>query len=96
MTLCSEDSIFNLIRLLNVDKSWGPDGISVRMLKYTALSITPSVTHLFNLSIKIGMIPSILLWKTAAIVSIPKGNRDHWFLTNFRPISLLLILSKLI
>lgn len=92
--LCSEDYVFHLIHSLNVDKSSGPDGISVRMLKYTALSITPSVTRLFNLSIKTGLIPSI--WKTAAIVPIPKGIRDHSSPSNYRPISLLPILSKLL
>ncbi len=57
---------------MDVNKSSGTDGISVRMLKYTASSITPSITRLFNLSIKCGAIPAI--WKSAAVVPIPKGN----------------------
>ena len=91
--LCSEEYVYNLICSLNVDKSSGPDGISVRMLKYMALSIVPSITRLFNLSIKSGTVPSI--WKTAAVVPIPKGNHDHSSISNYRPISLLPILSKL-
>lgn len=91
--LCSEDEIFDLLSLLDVNKSNGPDGISARMLKYTASSITPAVTMLFNLSLKLGRVPSC--WKRSYVVPIPKTPAAR-SPDNYRPISLLSILSKVL
>ena len=41
-----------LAALDDVTKASGQDGISARMLRYTALSIASSLTQLFNLSLK--------------------------------------------
>ena len=49
--LCSDDEVFDLISSLDSSKSTGPDGISVRILKPVAASITTSLTRLFNLSL---------------------------------------------
>ena len=48
---------------------------------------------LFNLSIHIGYFPQP--WKTLSIVPIPKASK-HQCPTNYRPISLLSILSKML
>ena len=82
-----------MLQSLDTTKSSGPDGISAQMLKSTAHSITPSVNELFNLSITAGIFPD--KWKHSYIVRIPKSN-DHTSPTNYRPISLLSILSKLL
>ena len=71
----------------------GPDGISARMLKNTAPSITPSLTKLLNLSIQSGIFPEA--WKLSSVVPIPKGN-EHESSSNYRPISLLSVTSKLL
>ena len=42
--MCTEEEIFDLIAELDDSKSLGPDGISVKMLKATIISITPSLT----------------------------------------------------
>ena len=63
------------------------------MLKETALSITSAVTKLFNTSIRLGVIPSE--WKTARVTPIPKGTTSS-DPANYRPISLLSVLSKLL
>ena len=63
------------------------------MLKETALSITPAVTQLFNISVRLGEIPEE--WKTARVTPIPKS-RDHSTPENYCPISLLSVLSKLL
>ena len=36
--LCTEEEVFDLLASLDVSKASGPDGISARMLKYTATS----------------------------------------------------------
>ena len=69
--LCTEQEIFNLLNALDTNKASGPDGISGKMLKGTAISITPILTELFNLSITSGKIPS--KWKLSSVVPIPKS-----------------------
>lgn len=64
------------------------------MLKATAASIAPSVTSLFNiLSLKLGRVP--LEWKESRIAPIPKVPVPRTP-DNFRPISLLSVLSKVL
>jgi len=55
--------------------------------------IVDCVTHLINLSINSGVVPSE--WKQAKVVPLFKsGNKDD--LDNYRPISILPILSKIL
>ena len=91
--LCTKDEVYDLIAELDDSKSSGPDGISVKMLKATITSITPSLTILFNLSPKKGTFPAD--WKLAQIVPVPKST-ELSSPTGYRPISILSILSKLI
>ena len=63
------------------------------MLKSTANSIVPSVTTLFNLSLQRGRIPKG--WKQSMIVPIPKNSPAN-SPKDYRPISLLGILSKVL
>ena len=63
------------------------------MLKGTIFSIVPSLTKLFNLSIQNCTFPE--LWKHARIVPIPKKG-DLSLPENYRPISILSLLSKLL
>ena len=91
--LCTEDEVFGLILGLDNSKSTGPDEISAKMLKGTIFSIVPSLTKLFNLSIQNCTFPE--LWKHARIVPIPKKG-DLSLPVNYRPISILSLLSKLL
>ena len=92
--LCSEEEVFDLISSLDTSKSTGPDGISARMLKSVATSITPSITRLFNLSLSTGILPDP--WKSARIVPILKSTQNQSSPTNYRPISILPLVSKLL
>ena len=57
----------------------------MRLLKETADQISPSLTMLFNKSLRLGIFPGD--WKLANIVPIfKKGKRD--FVENYRPISI--------
>ena len=91
--LCTEDYLYELITNLDVTKSSGVDGISARMLKQTSASIVPSLTKLFNLSLRTRTFPDD--WKHARVVPIPKCG-DLSFPTNYRPISILPVVSKLL
>ena len=63
------------------------------MLKATVHLIAKSVTMLFSKPIALGAIPKE--WKLSAVVPIPMG-KDSNKPSNYRPISLLSILSKLL
>jgi len=63
------------------------------MLKETALSMTPAVTKLFNMSINLGVLRDE--WKIARVSPVPKSSTRSDS-TNYRPISLLSVLSKLL
>ena len=89
--LCIESEVCDLLASLDVSKSSGDDGISARMLKSTACSIALSLAKLFNLSLQLNTIPSA--WKKA-IVPVP-NNTGLTDPTNYRPFSLLPIVSKL-
>ena len=91
--LCTEEEVFSLLTSLDVTKASGPDGISAHMLKAIAATIAPVVTKLFNLSITTGSFP----WtaKSSLVVPVPKST-DHTSPSNYRPISLLAILSKVL
>ena len=90
---CTEDEVYEMLSTLDTTKSSGHSEISARMLKETALSMTPAVTQLFNISISLGELPDE--WKIARVSPIPKSsNRSDP--SNYRPISLLSVLSKLL
>jgi len=64
------------------------------MLKNTAHTICPLVTKLFNLSIETGKVPH--QWKISSVVPIPKSPQNTDNPRNYRPISLLPVISKLL
>ena len=89
--LCSSDD-HETCTWLDVGKANGIDGVAARMLKATASSIAPSLIKLFNLSISAGQFPAS--WKSACVVPIPKSSSRACNPSDYRPISLLSVLSK--
>ena len=82
-----------VLKCLNVKKANGVDGISAYMLKATAESIASPLAKVFSLSLSSGKFPT--LWMSVRVVPILKsGNRSD--VSNYRPISLLLIVSKML
>ena len=97
LRLSSTRVTFADIRLIldNLDsnKATGPDEISGRILKECARELTPSITKLCNLSLSQGKFPHS--WKLANVVPVyKKGCRDS--VENYRPVSLLSIVSKVL
>ena len=90
---CSPPEIEEMLLLLDTSKATGPDGVSALMLKNTATSIAPSLCELFNMSISSGVIPQE--WKMSNVIPIYKsGGKTE--ANNYRPISLLCIVSKVL
>ena len=65
----------------------------MRLLKETADQISPSLTMLFNKSLRLGIFPGD--WKVANIVPIFKKGKKE-FVENYRPISLIPVISKVL
>jgi len=63
------------------------------MLKATAHSISVPLARLFTLSLSKGRFPK--MWKLAGVVPIPKSSSKH-NPSNYRPVSLLSVVSKLL
>ena len=80
-----------VIKCLDANKATGPDKILVKLLKETVDVIAPSLCNLFNNSIRLGKFSRE--WKPASVFPIhKKDNIQH--AENYRPISLLLVVSK--
>ena len=91
--LCTPEIVNDLLLEIDISKATGPDGISGRMLKGTAQSIAIPLCKLFNMSISTGTIPQE--WRTSNIVPVHKS-ASKGLASNYRPISLLCIVSKLL
>ena len=65
-----EGEVLAVLLSLDVNKASGPDGISNRMLKETARSISSSLTDVFNFSLRVGVYPS--QWKEAKVTPVHK------------------------
>ena len=59
-----------ILKALNANKSYGPDGISGKILKKCHFSLAYPLSILFNLSFNLGQIPSE--WKLANVVPVHK------------------------
>ena len=88
----SDNEIFKLICDLK-DSASGWDELRPNMIKHVKEHIKFPLTHICNLSLSTGVFPCEL--KTANIVPIFKAN-DEMIFSNYRPVSVLPVLSKLI
>lgn len=82
-----------VIKGLKNKNSSGMDMISVKVMKSLAPFISEHLAYLINLSVTSGKFPSVL--KTAKVIPVHKKN-DADDISNYRPISLLSCLSKVI
>lgn len=85
--------VYSALYNLNPSKASGPDKITTRVLKECASSITPSLTHLFNKSLNTGNLPTE--WKLSDVIPLHKKG-DKSYVENYRPISLLCVVSKVL
>jgi hypothetical protein len=87
------DDVLKILSALKVNKSSGPDGISPFILKQTRYSIAEPLARLFNYSLTNGVFPD--KWKLSHITPVHK-NGEKQLVSNYRPISLLSCVSKVL
>ena len=81
------------VKALQTGKAYGSDAINNRILKELAKPLSFSLSDLFNASLIKGQVPA--LWKQANVTPIHKKN-DPSDITNYRPISLLSTVGKVL
>ena len=91
--LLAVHEVGKLITSLNNKNSFGCDGISNKLLKLALPYIVDSLTYIFNLCIDKNTFPSQL--KNAKVIPIQKS-KSSFELSNYRPISVLSVLSKIL
>ena len=82
-----------IIQSLNPNKSQGPDNISIRMLQLCGNTIAVPLKIILENILQTGVYPA--LWKRANVTPIHKKSNKQ-LLTNYRPISLLSVSSKIV
>jgi hypothetical protein len=89
----TEQEVEKALTQLNPTKAPGPDGIPTKILKDCAREIAPHLTKIFNASLEKGCLPKE--WKDANVVPIYKKGKQT-DPSNYRPISLLPVCSKIL
>ena len=92
-TNINELDVFKALKSLDVSKAMGCDGICSKVLKHCAIALYQPLYHLFNLSLTQHYLP--VEWRTHLIKPIFKSG-DKGSIRNYRPISLLCIVSKVL
>ncbi|KAL7634069.1 UNVERIFIED_CONTAM: hypothetical protein RMT77_015397 [Armadillidium vulgare] len=87
----SSKDVISALSELNTKKAYGPDGIPPVVLKTCASELAPCLGKLFRLCLSTSNFPSC--WKRALIQPVPKKG-DPSQPSNYRPISLTSVLSK--
>jgi hypothetical protein len=90
--LISSSEVWNVVRKLQNSKSPGVDGLSNDFIKLAGKYIVPYLVKIFNVSLKLGKVPSE--WKEAIVVPIFKGG-GRGKVINYRPISLTSLICKI-
>ena len=89
----TEDFVFKLLKEMNTDKAAGIDNLSGKFLKDGAVILAEPISKICNLSIKYAIFPTdCQIAKLKPLFK--KGSRTHP--KNYRPISLLPLISKII
>ncbi|KAI4793235.1 hypothetical protein E4T45_12596 [Aureobasidium sp. EXF-8846] len=87
------DEIERALLSASPDKAAGSDGLTIRVWKEVWPVLRQQIYTLFTTSLRQGKLP--MQWKVAKIVPLKKGNKDDYTLPkNYRPISLLATLGK--
>lgn len=80
-----------MLRLLDIKKATGPDGLSAFILKTFADELAPAWVHIFQRSIDLHIIPDI--WKKSIIIPVPKKSSPQEY-NDYRPVALTCVVMK--
>ena len=87
----SSTDVEDQIKLLDVHKAFGPDGISPRIVKEGCKPLSQILARIFNFSLSVKEVPS--MWKKANVLPLFKKDKKCE-IGNYRPISILSCVSK--
>lgn len=91
--LITFDELQGIITKLRPFKAPGEDGIHNVLIKQLPDPAIHHLCSLFNECLKLGHWPNI--YKSAKVIPIPKAGKDHKYIENYRPISLLDAVGKI-
>ena len=87
------ETVLKILSNLRGTSSCGTDEIEANVLKLIKTEITPVLTHIINLSISSQTFPQT--WKLAKVIPLHK-KKEVLLAKNYRPVSLLPVLSKVL
>ena len=90
----TEADVLHILDKMKAKTSAGPDGLSNKLLKAIKFQIAEPLAYLINVSLQSNYIPSE--WKLAKVIPIYKKCGEKSDPSNYRPISLLSTLSKVL
>ena len=86
-------NVREILKSLKVNKAAGVDKIPAKLIRDAEAELAPSINYLVNKSIKDSVVPA--QWKVARVSPLYKAE-DRLQTENYRPISVLPVLSKVI
>ena len=89
-----DEELKNIITLLKPKTSTGHDNISPKILKKLYSGLISPCVYIINLSLSTGIVPKAM--KIAKVVPIFKNSGSDTIMKNYRPVSLLPVLSKVL
>ena len=86
--------VIELLLSIPAHRATGDDGSSAKIIKIVAPAIAEPLSRLINCCLNTQTFPS--KWKVAKVIPIYKGEGNRYEKSNYRPISVLPIQSKLL
>ena len=88
------DEVLRVIKCLKNNKAAGWDGVTAEHVKYGGEALVLTITKLCNIITRMEHIP--WQFKIGLLIPIPKGDKNQSYQDNFRGITLLPTLSKIV
>ena len=89
----TSEEIIEICKTININKASCVNNVSSEILRDVFLAVPDQLCEFFNNCFNVSAIPDN--WKFAKVTPLPKGGNDQ-LVSNYRPISLLPLLSKMI
>ena len=89
----NHQDILKIIRALHVNKAYGCDDISIRLIKICDQSVVKPLSIIYQNCLNTGTFPDI--WKKSNIVPVHKKG-DKQIVNNYRPVSLLPVRGRIL